>query len=329
MVAELASAKACEQIRGNFQALPAASRPSVMSGALWIHTCRITNAGTQVKFHLEGHGWQWIDEEKKKGGGRFTVHQYVRFGVVATIAGTLDIGYDPRSHVASVWFSVQGDPEVQFTPIGKLDVDAEGAWSSVLSATASLLASSPEQSARRDAKTQGATDLKKQLAEGISVTVDLCTGMIRSGVGQTSPGEMGALGVGETEQISVELHPGGVMIFGPQLASEGMTVLADVRNGTARLLLMCNDQAQALAKAFLGGRDLPRRSVLTARDVRGKAIVQAGAARCPVSLVATVVPGSSEAVSLNWRRPQAEAAQSTGGPMIYCPGAAPAKGATR
>lgn len=89
MLAELASAKACDQIRNNFQALPAAGRDNVMSGVLWIHTCRITNTGTKVTFHLEGHGWQWIDEEKKKGGGTFSVHQYVRFGLVATITGTL------------------------------------------------------------------------------------------------------------------------------------------------------------------------------------------------------------------------------------------------
>jgi hypothetical protein len=102
MLAELASAKACEQIRGHFRALPAAGRPNVVSGVLWIHGCRITNIGTRVKFRLEGSGWQWIDEEKKTAGGTFSVHQYVRFGVVATIGGTLDLGYDPRSHVASI-----------------------------------------------------------------------------------------------------------------------------------------------------------------------------------------------------------------------------------
>lgn len=329
MLSELASAKACEQIRGHFQALPAAGRPNVMSGVLWIHGCRITNIGTKVTFRLEGSGWQWIDEEKKKAGGTFSVHQYVRFGVVATIAGTLDLGYDPRSHVASIWFSLHGDPDVQFTPIGKMDVDAEGAWSSVLGAASSLLASSPGEAASKDAKEQGSTQFRKRFAEGISVTIDLCTGTTRSGVGHTPRGKMGAPGVGETREITVELQPGGVMVFGPQAASHGMTVNADVSKGSARMLLMCNDQAQATAKAFLDGRDLPRGSVLASRDVRGKATLRTGAAHCSVSLVAAVAPGTTEPATLSWRRPAAEAATSSGGPLIDCPQAAPAKAPPR
>ena len=59
-------------------------------------------------------------------------------GVVATIAGTLDVGYDPETHVASVWFTAVGKPDVRFSPIGKLDVDAEEvAEESLSSASAS------------------------------------------------------------------------------------------------------------------------------------------------------------------------------------------------
>jgi hypothetical protein len=140
---------------------------------------------------------------------------------------------------------------------------------------------------------------------------------------------MGAAGVGETREITVELKPGGVMIFGPQAASHGMTVNADVSKGTARLLLVCTDQAQAMAKAFLDGRELPRASVLASRDVRGKATLRAGAARCPVSLVATLGPRPTESSTLSWRRPAAEAATSSGGPLIDCPQAAPGNAVAR
>jgi len=169
------------------------------------------------------------------------------------------------------------------------------------------------------------TQFRKRFAEGPSVTIDLCTGTIRSGIGHTAPGMMGAPGVGETRESTVELQPGGVMVFGPQAASHGMTINAEVSKGSARMLLMCNDQAQATAKAFLDGRDLPRGSVLASRDVRGKATLRTGAAHCSVSLVATVAPEASESVTLSWRRPAAEAATSSGGPLIDCPLAAPAK----
>ncbi len=293
-----------------------------MNGTLWINGCHITNTGTRVTFRIEGNGWQWIDEKKEKAGATFTVRQYVRFGFVATFAGTLDVGYDPASHVATIWLSLKGDPDVRFTPIGKLDVDAEGAWSSLLSAGASLLANSPESSARTSVKEQGAAAFKKQFAEGISVAIDLCTGLTRSGIGHLPRGKMGPPGVGETKQIEVEIQPGGVMIFGPQAASKGLTVDVNVTKGATRLSLMCSDQAQVIAKAFLGGRNPTGGSALASRDVRGKASLHVSAARCPISLVATVAPTAPETATLTWRRPAGEASRSSGGALILCPEAA-------
>jgi hypothetical protein len=319
MLTQLVSANACERLRGHFQALPATGRPGVMSGALWIRGCRVSNTGTTTKLRLEGNGWQWVDEQQKKAGGTFTVRQYVRFGVVATIVGTLDVGYDPASHVASIWFSLRGEPEVRFTPLGKLDVDAEGAWSSVLGAVASVLAKSPSTSAKQEAAKQGLSAFKEQLAAGLSVTVDLCTGLTRSGVGHTPRGTMVAPGVGETKNVSVELHSGGLMVFGPHAAGDGMTVNAEVAGGKARLQLVCDEHVGELAQAFLDGRAPPRGPVLTSRDVGGKATLRAKAARCPVSLVATLPAGGPDTVTLSWRRPATETARSTGGPLIHCP----------
>ena len=87
-----------------------------------------------------------------------------------------------------------------------------------------------------------------------------------------------------------------------------------------------------MAKAFLdGARSAPRDPVLASRNaVRGKATLRAGAARCPVSLVATLAPGTSEpATPASWRRPAAEAASSSGGPLIACPQATAAGSAAR
>jgi hypothetical protein len=317
MLAQIASARACDQIKGHFQALPADRRPQVMTGALWIHGCRITSTGTKVKFRLEGNGWQWIDEEKKKAGATFSLRQYVRFGVVATITGTLDVAYDPAAHVASVWFTALGLPDVRFSPIGKLDVDREGAWSKVLGAAASLLASSPEESAKEDAQKQGATEFAKQLGSGLSVTIDLCTGISRTTTGHTPRGKMAPAGVGETKGIAVELQPGGVMIFGPNDVDDGLTIEAEVTQGKAHLALMCNEQAQALAKAFVAG-ETRAASTLAARDLGGKGTLHIDAARCPVSLVAQLPPDTPEAAKLTWRRPKAEATATATGPLIDC-----------
>jgi hypothetical protein len=62
---------------------------------------------------------------------------------------------------------------------------------------------------------------------------------------------------------------------------------------------VCNYQAEAIAKAFLDERDLLRGSVLASRDVRGKATLHTGPARCPVSLVTAAAPGISEPATLS------------------------------
>lgn len=211
---------------------------------------------------------------------------------------------------------------MKFKPLGKVDVDAEGVWSSVMSAVATTLAQSPSDSAKVDAAKQGVMAFKTVVAAGLSVTVDLCTGLVRSGIGHAPRGKMVAPGVGETTNISVEVQPGGLMVFGPQSADRGLTVSAEVPKGTARLQLMCHQQVGALAKTFLGGRPPPRVSVLASRDVKGKATLRTGSTRCPVSLVATLPPGASQTVTLRWRRPTAETARSTGGAIIDCPASA-------
>ena len=40
--------------------------------------------------------------------------------------GAIDVAYDRRSHVASLWFSPAHVPAVKFTPIGDFDVDEKG-----------------------------------------------------------------------------------------------------------------------------------------------------------------------------------------------------------
>ena len=74
MLAELASAKACEMIRGQFRPLRAPDRADVVTGLMWIRECKVTNVGTSVSLSLAGDGWQWADQQQHKAGGSFSVH---------------------------------------------------------------------------------------------------------------------------------------------------------------------------------------------------------------------------------------------------------------
>jgi len=321
MVAELASAKACTMMKGQFRALRAPDEPGTATGILWIRDCRIRNSGTKVTFELAGNGWQWAQQEKKKAGATFALAQEVRFAVDITIPGTLDVAYDRSSHVVSVWFSPSRLPEVRFTPIGDFDVDEQGAWASTLGAVSSLFGSAPEEQAANDARGQGTQAFEKQLADGLAVTIDLCTGLSRFNLGRPRKGEMQPPDVGETHRVPFELHPSGMMVLGPYFARKGMTAQLDVDadGGSVRAAVMCHDDAERLAAAYVEGRELPDVRSLAIQDITGKGTLAVKSATCPVAVVAREIPTAGNApVRFTWQRPTGESARSTGGPLIHC-----------
>ncbi len=317
LLSELASSKACGMIRNGFHGLRSPDHPNVVTGVLWIRRCEITNVGAAVTFQISGNGWMWVDETKSKSGASFTVRQYVRFSIAATIRGGLDIFYDRDAHVVTLWFTPDRAPDVKFKTIGDIDVDSEGAWSSVVGALGTAFATSPEELAQTQATAQGTRDLSAKLTRGLAVTVNLCTGLRRVHLGQPPKGEMGAAGVGETWRVPAEIKPGGVMIIGPQNAEEGMTLQADASQGAVRLTLVCAKQADTVAAEYMAGRITSNVPVLGSIDVRTKTQLRIKPTTCPVVVVAS--PIGNAPTRFTWERPTSEIARSTGGPMVHCP----------
>jgi hypothetical protein len=316
MLSELASSKACAMIRGGFHGLRAPEHPDVVTGVLWIRECEITNIGPHVTFRIAGNGWSWVDETKSKGGGTFSVRQYVRFRIAATIRGEVDIAYDRDAHVVSLWFTPDGAPDLKFKTIGDIEVDSEGVWSSVVGALGTAFATSPEDVALGRATSRGTRDLRAQLAKGVAVTINLCTGLSRVHLGRPPRGEMGAANVGETLRVPVELKPGGVIIIGPQRAGEGMTLKATASRGAVKLSLVCAKDAERVATEFLQGRTASNVPALASVDVRTTARLEIEPTACPVVVVIT--PLENAPARLAWERPTAEIARASGGPMIHC-----------
>jgi hypothetical protein len=322
MLGEIAATKACELVRGQFRPLRAIDHPDVVTGVMWIRECKITSAGTKVTFVLSGNGWQWADQKQKKAGATFAVRQYVKFGMTATLPGALDIAYDRHDHILSLWLTPSQLPEVTFTPVGGIAVDTEGAWSSVVGAIGTLFASSPQHLATGQAKEQGGHELEKQLADGLSITIDLCTGLSRFGLGREPKGKMDLPDAGETRRVPIDLQPDALMVFGPQLVgTAGFTANVDSPSGLVHVELACRDQAEALAAAYADGRPLPVIKTLAAKDIVGKGSLRIGKAACQVSLVARQTVPNAPVVTFDWQRPPAEIARSTGGPIIACEGA--------
>lgn len=318
MLAEIASAKGCELVRGQFRPLRDTDRPDVVTGMMWIRDCKIINDGTKVTFALSGNGWQWADQKQNKAGGTFAVRQYVKFGMTATIPGALDIAYDRQDHVASLWFTPEQLPEVTFTPVGGIDVDTKGAWSSVIGAVGTVFAHSPEHLATDQAKEQGGHDLEKHLADGLSITINLCTGLSRFALGREPKGRMDTPDAGETKRVAIELQPNALMVFGPQLVGDaGFTASVD-SSTAAHFELACRDEADKLAAAYIDGRPLPTIKTLAAKDIVGKGSLRVSKAGCQVSLIAQQLVPNAGVATFDWQRPSAEIARSTGGPLIAC-----------
>lgn len=317
MLSEIASSKACALMRSGFTGLRAADRPDVVTGVLWIRDCEISNAGSRLTFHMGGNGWLWVEQTKSKAGGSFTVHQYVRFSVSTTIVGALDIAYDRDAHVATVWFTPERPPAVEFKTVGGIDVDREGAWSSVVGALGTAFATSPDDLALSEAATQGTHDLSAQFADGLSVTINLCTGLRRVQLGRPAKGVMGAAGVGETRHVAVEVQPGGVIMIGPQIADDGMTLHAVAEQGGVHLALVCAKEAEVVAAALMEGRVTSPSASLGTVDVREPAKLRLEPTSCPVVVIAS--PLDNAPARFAWERPTSEIAHSTGGSMVHCP----------
>jgi hypothetical protein len=323
MLTELASAKACELIRGQFRPLRAADRPDVVTGILWIRECKISNVGTQVTVALSGSGWQWAAQEQHKAGATFAIQQYVKFGMTASMPGALDIAYAPSDHIVSLWFTPATPPEVTFTPLGDIDVDRKGTWSSVVGAVASVFGQSPEHLANGAAKEQGGHELEKQLADGLSLTINLCTGLARFHLGREPKGTLNKPDAGETKKVPIELQPNALLVFGPQPVGEaGFTANVEATGGALHAALACADQADLLAAAYVAGQPLPAIKTLAVKDIRGKGSLRVSHANCPVALITQQLDPSVHGASFDWQRPLSETARSNGGPIIEC---APAK----
>lgn len=316
MLSELASSKACAMIRGGFHGLRAPEHPDVVTGVLWIRDCEITNIGPRVKFQIAGNGWSWVDETKSQGGGSFVVRQYVRFSISTTIRGQLDVAYDRDAHVATIWFTPDKAPEVEFKTVGDIAVDSQGLWSSVVGTLGTAFATSPDDVALGRATSQGTQSFNAQLADGLAVSINLCTGLSRVHLGRPLKGEMGAADVGETWRVPVELQGDGVMLVGPQLAGDGMTVRATATQGGARLQIVCANHAATLASEYLQGRITSSVPILGSVDVRTQARLEIKPTTCPVVVVAR--PLDNAPARFSWERPTAEIAHSTGGPVVHC-----------
>jgi hypothetical protein len=315
LIYDFLSAQACVRMKNHFSGIKDRTRKDVIDGQIWIRDCKVTTDGKQLFAEVSGNGWQWQHKVEKKAGGTFEVNQYVKFGVTAKLAGTADLAYSPKDHVASIWFTPTAKADVKFTPIGEIDVNRDDAWSSILGGAASLIGESPDDNAEQTADQKGTEAFEQQAARGFEVAVDLCSNTARMALKRLPKGQMPKPNVGETHKLQLEVQNYGVMMYGPYVQPEGLTLDVEVTGGALKVNLACAREAEETAQNFLDNKPNDAKAI-KAELVTGHAKLKLPHERCPVVLVVRSV--QPQPVMLSFVRPQHEATRAAGGPLASC-----------
>jgi hypothetical protein len=307
----IADSRACREVRNSFHSLRSSDAPNTVTGDLWIRECNIESHGTQLKFHFAGDGWQRVDQSTKKLGAKFSVNEYVRFHASATLEGTLDLAYDPRAHIATLWFRPTRPPAVTFEPAGKVKVDERGLWSSIIGGIASAIGKAPEKEASKQVEQQGQQSFASKLDDGMTVTFNACSGSTRSQFGLLPPGAEAPLDVGDTTSVEVELKRGGVLVFGPEYATRPVSIDVRASSGPVHVAAACLGEVEKLATAYVADQPLPDIATIAAAEVTGHRQLALAKPRCPYAVIARSEGGT---VSLRWKREP-----PPGAALIDCP----------
>jgi hypothetical protein len=311
LLVAIADARACKEVLNTFHSLRSSDAPDTVTGALWIRECGIESHGTHLKFHFAGDGWQRVDQSTKKLGAEFSVNDYVRFHASATLEGTLDLAYEPKTHIATLWFKPTRSPDVTFEPVGKVKVDEHGLWSSIIGGIAKVVGKAPEKEARKQVEQQGQESFASRLDDGMTVTFNACSGSTRSQFGLLAPGIEAPLDVGDTTKVEVELKRGGVLFFGPEYATRPVSIDVRATSGPVHVEAACLAETEKVAKAYVAGEPLPQIETIAAAQVTGHRQLALARPRCPYAVILRSEGGT---VSLRWKREP-----PPGAALIDCP----------
>ncbi len=283
-----ASDATCKRLQDRFIGLPAehgakgaAAGSTPLVGRWWIRACAVKRAGDTLRLQLSGPAWYRVDRAQSG----YALHQYVYFDVDASLQGALDIGYDPRARLASIWFSPTDAARVRLRPLGELDLHARSILSWLALPVARAMAPG-------EVAAEGEALFRKRLGAGMTLTVDvahgdqidLLPGQLASGQAPLRPFSDGAPWLANER---VELSPGGLAVDGP-FPPQKTRIDARLESGdSVSYALVC---ARDLQLAFNGvargdAPALPARAVFQRGSWVAGAASTAVQALCPWYLV--------------------------------------------
>lgn len=315
LLVDLITPQLCGRLIGSYIGLPgetavvgaaAGAEPSV--GRWWIRRCEARANDGVLQLSMGGMGWTFVDQESSG----FRVRQYLRFDAEAQLNASMEVGYDSRKKIASLWMRPGNTVVAQVTPRGLVSANATGVLSSIAGGLLSLAGDSADNRARVLAQEQGSTQLRERLSAGFTLTFDVERQQLDFMVGALERGqtpERPYLNIeGQAWQVNQRsrVWPGGIDVVGPIDPAAGVQQLdVQIEDGEQAVIrsVCAADLERYLDASFQGvqstapqGREVARLS-----RVGSSSRVALEPGPCPSVLLLAAAEGSDLPIRLRYR----------------------------
>lgn len=174
MILDLALDNACDLLQNAFLPLQdprgiqgkAAGKEPVI-GRWWIQRCKSQRAHDTLKLSLGGIAWVWVDERR----AGFRVSQYLLFEASIDMKGALDLAYDSKARIATVWFSPSRTSRAKGRSTAPVDAEAESFGAGLLDlVTFGYADGVADETARKQADQELGKQTRAALMRGFTLT---------------------------------------------------------------------------------------------------------------------------------------------------------------
>ncbi|MCB9598535.1 MAG: hypothetical protein H6719_37820 [Sandaracinaceae bacterium] len=213
----------------------------------------------------------------------------------------LDVRYDEDGRRVLLALTPTTPPSATVRPIGTLPVAPDGGWSEIIGGLGGLFGVSTEQQARPLLEEEAGLLVQRQLAQGVTLGVDLCTGQPDLAFGPIGDGDpiapppVESAGVVWIDNQRVRLHEGGLDVSGPWSTEDGDgTFELEVElGGPVDAYVMCRAEAALLASAYLAGGEARPSGAVSRQQVHDRASLALRAADCVDPHVVLTAPSET------------------------------------
>ncbi len=277
LMIDLAAYNVCERLKGRYHLLssggssPEGSKKA-NTGVIRIDTCNAREIDPKhLRIDLSGIGWQWISRGKEQLGATFKVEDNAKFAVDISMVGTFDTAYDQAEHILTLWFVPTQPVDVNLRVRGGIDVDPDSIWSSIVGIAGSITGKSPEERAEKTIRKQGGRLFQSKLSSGLTLIVDLCSGKHYFKLGTFPAGELpenATPGKPYPANGRGVLHTGSMLAAGPFDTDKPITARFKAVEGGVRVSLVCERDAEKVARAYVNSTLFPGFKPLAEKIIR-------------------------------------------------------------